>query len=188
MLQAPWPADFTLLIADKIYEDMVCMQAWKTISIEAIEGVLDTVRNRLLSFILELEELDPDAGEGVGSAAQLSPQEVSQVFNNYILGSYNVVASGASVIQSVGRHAASGDFHSLERVLSGWGVDDADIRALAKAIESDGDVARRDGFGPKVREWIGRMIERILEGAWKIGLETAPLLLSKAISSYYGWD
>jgi len=187
-LRAEWPADLTLFIADKLVENMVCLQAWKAISVQAIEGVLDTVRNRLLGFVLEVEELDPDAGEGIASETKLSAEDVTQVFNNYILGSYNIVGSGTSVAQDVRQYVvAKGDFDSLESALKGWGADDEDIQALAEAIQCDGERTRRDSFGPKVRDWIGAMMQKVLNGAWKVGLESAAILLSRAIASYYGW-
>ena len=187
-LRAEWPADLTLFIADKLVENMVCLQAWKAISVQTIEGVLDTVRNRLLGFVLEVEELDPDAGEGIASETKLSPEDVTQVFNNYILGSYNIVGSGTSVAQDVRQYAiAEGDFASLQSALRALGLGDEDIELLDQAIQSDGQRTKQDGHGPKVREWIGAMIQKAVNGAWKVALESAALVLSRAISSYYGW-
>lgn len=187
-LRAEWPADLTLVIGDRLIENMVCLQAWKPISVQAIEGVLDTVRNRLLSFVLEVEGLDPEAGEGIASETNLSPEAVTQVFSNYILGDYNIVGTGSNVTQNIRQYAVTtGDLASLASALKGWGVDDKDIQLLGEAIQSDGERTRQDGFGPKVREWMGTMVQKAISGAWKIALEIAALALSRAISSYYGW-
>jgi len=80
-----WSADLVVPIADKVYENMVCMQAWKVISVNQIEGIINTVRNRLLNFVLEIEEMDPEAGESRQNEPGLSPDKVTQTFNNYIL-------------------------------------------------------------------------------------------------------
>lgn len=62
-LKFSWPSNLTATIADQIYGGFVCVSAWRHCSVNQIVGILDTTRNRLLSFILELEELSPDAGE-----------------------------------------------------------------------------------------------------------------------------
>ena len=182
-----WSPDLVVLIADKIYENMVCMQAWKVISINQIEGIIDTVRNRLLNFILEIEEMDSEAGEARQGESKLSPDKVTQTFNNYILGNNNIVGSGSNFTQSVQQSITQGDFKSLEHALKELGIKEKDIKELSEAIEKDGNRKQADGIGQSVKAWIGNMIQKIISGAWNIALETAPLILSSAISSYYGW-
>lgn len=183
-----WPADFVVPIADKIYENMVCMQAWKIISVDQVEGIIDTVRNRLLSFVLEIEDIDPKAGESRQEEDNLSPDTVSQVFNNFILGSHNVVGSGTNVSLAVTQSVSEGDFESLAETLKSWGLENDDVRELSEAIDEDGARNKKDGYGKNVRNWIGKMIQKIISDAWDMAIETAPILLSKAISVYYGWN
>lgn len=183
-----WPADLVVPIANKVYENMVCMQAWKVVSKGQIEGIIDTVRNSLLRFILEIEEMDPDAGESRQEDPKLSPDKVTQTFNNYILGNHNIVGSGSSLTQSVHQNITQGDFRSLESALKQLGVNEEDLKELSAAIEKDGNRKRTEGFGQNVKVWIESMSQKVISGAWDIALETAPLLLSSAISSYYGWN
>ncbi|MCK5760655.1 MAG: hypothetical protein KAH33_05135 [Candidatus Delongbacteria bacterium] len=51
----PWNSDFVALLGDKIYKDMVCLQAWKVIPKGLLIGLLDEVKNKILNFILEIE-------------------------------------------------------------------------------------------------------------------------------------
>ncbi|MBM2827261.1 MAG: hypothetical protein HW403_1325, partial [Dehalococcoidia bacterium] len=121
----------TVFLSNKVYENMECLQAWKQVPPAAIEHVLDTVRNRLLTFILELEERYPEAGEeDLSQGKEFPEEEVKQVFNTYILGSHNVVASGGSVTQTVEQTVAKGDFDSLKLVLKELGIGDADLEEL----------------------------------------------------------
>jgi len=50
----------------------------------AVEYVLDTVRNRLLDFVMELEQLDPSCGE-IPSIGRLDQQAISNIFNGCIM-------------------------------------------------------------------------------------------------------
>jgi hypothetical protein len=62
-LIAPWPADLTAVLADKFYEGMNLVRAWRVVPRNLVAGVIDTVRNRLLGFVLEIEKQYPEAGE-----------------------------------------------------------------------------------------------------------------------------
>lgn len=183
-----WPADFVVPIADKIYENMICMQAWKVISVDSVEGIINTVRNRLLNFILEVEEIDPTAGDSAQENPDISPEHVSQIFNNYILGSHNIVGTGTNFSQTINVSINEGDFQSLASVLEDWGLEENDVEELESAIEDDGERNKNEGFGTNVKTWIGNMVQKITKGAWDMAIETAPMLLSKALSSYYGWN
>ena len=56
-LPAPWPANAVVCYADCVYESMSMMNAHKVIPRGAVVGIVDGVRNRLLSFALELSKL-----------------------------------------------------------------------------------------------------------------------------------
>ncbi len=187
-VQIHWPADLIVPIADRVYENMVCMQAWKDISINQIEGIIDTVRNRLLKFVLEIEEMDPEAGESRQNEPRLSPDKVTQTFNNYILSSHNIISSGSNFTQSVYQNITQGDFNSLGSALNELGVKEEDIKELSEALAKDGARKRTEGIGHNVKIWIGSMVQKVVSGVWDVALETAPLLLSKMIYSYYGWN
>ena len=49
--------------------------------------MLDTVRNRLLNFILEIEEVEPNAGE-VPSINRIDTTVTRQIFNRCIMNNY----------------------------------------------------------------------------------------------------
>lgn len=66
-----WSQNNVLAIQDKIYDGYNCVQAWWVVNNSAIEQILDTVRNRLLSFVLELDPQDivVDSANNVVSAS-----------------------------------------------------------------------------------------------------------------------
>lgn len=94
--QEPWNPDLVAHFGEKIYEQMVCMQAWKVIPASALVAALDTVRTRVLSFVLEIEAQNPGAGEAMVNQKPVPPEKVQQIFNTYITGTVQNLASGSS--------------------------------------------------------------------------------------------
>jgi len=102
--QEPWNPDFVALIGQKIYARMNCMQAWKVIPITSVIGALDEIRNRILNFVLEIEAQDPNAGEAAINSIPVAPEKVDQIFNTYISGTVQNVATGG---RSFEQHATT---------------------------------------------------------------------------------
>ena len=94
--QEPWPADIIAHFGSKIYQDMNCLVAWKTIPRNALVAVVDTVRNRVLSFALEIEGEAPDAGEAPVNSQPVPQDRVTHIFNTYISGNVQNVATGST--------------------------------------------------------------------------------------------
>lgn len=93
--QEPWDPDFVAVFGRKIYRDMNCMQAWKVIPVTALIAALDEIRNRILNFVLEIESEDPTAGEASLNSAPVTPEKLHHIFNTYISGSVQNVATGS---------------------------------------------------------------------------------------------
>jgi Zn-dependent oligopeptidase len=56
---------------------------------------LDEIRNRILNFVLEIEAQDPAAGEAALNSSPVPPEKVNQIFNTYISGNVQNVATGS---------------------------------------------------------------------------------------------
>jgi len=97
------------------------MEAWWILSSGQVEQVIEIVRNRLLTFILELGELDFDFSEDAIDEIP-SAEIVSQVFNNYILGNHNILGIGGEVVQSITQVVQKGNTESLRDYLMKLGI------------------------------------------------------------------
>ena len=95
-LKEPWNPDLVAYVGENIYEGMNCMQAWKVIPVSGFVAALDTVRNRILNFVLEIEAESPDAGEAPVNSSPVPQEKVHQIFNTYITGTVQNVATGSS--------------------------------------------------------------------------------------------
>ena len=78
-----------------------------------------------------------------------------------------------------------GDIDSLLNYLRSLQIDDSDLSELEKAISTE-SAASDSGYGPNVKTWLGGMISKAAGGAWKIGLQVAPKVLTDALNGYYG--
>ena len=112
--RVPWPADLVAHVGQEIYEDMNCLSAWQVIPRGGIVGILETVRTRILNFVLEIESEAPDAGEAAPGVHPVTQERVNQVFNTQIYRDVgNVAARGEVSSQSNVTAVMQGDFNSL---------------------------------------------------------------------------
>jgi hypothetical protein len=188
-LQCEWPGDLIASVGNKIYKGYSLYAAWLSIPNGAIVAILDTVRNRILNFALEIEKEAPDAGEAPPNSKPIPEEQVSQIFNTIITGSVQNVATGSSNFTQSGQFTVSqGDFTSLSSFLKSQGVPEEDIKSLQEAIKEDDKEKQPQGFGQKVSAWIGKMLSKAGTVAWNISTSSAGTLLTRAVAQYYGFE
>jgi hypothetical protein len=184
--RVPWPADLVAHVGQDIYQDMNCLSAWQVIPRGGVVGMLDTVRTRVLNFVLEIESDAPDAGEAAPGVHPVPQERVNQVFHTEIYGNVGNVAAGSEGFsQSSVTTIAQGDFNSLRTYLTNLGVGPAELVELEDATAKD-RTSRQDGMGEQTAKWLGKMISRASSGALKVGTTVATTLLTKAIAQYLG--
>ena len=188
VLRARWPAEAVILARDgvKMEGGYVLADAWQQATRSTIEGILDTVRNRLLDFVLELQEISPTIRESEDAISELPKDRVETIYNVTILGEHNVVATGSGIDQRLSQQVTLGDWDGLREYYRGLGVPDEDLDELESAINHD-EKSNSKQLGEKVKLWVGSMISKSIEGAWKVSVAAAPKLIIDGLSKYYGW-
>lgn len=186
-LRSPWPADLIVAVQSKIYQDMNLGEAWKVIPYGAIVALLDTVRNRILSFVLEIEAEAPDAGEAPPDARPIPEERVTQVFQTYVMGNVTTLAAGSQTITQTEIKIVQNDLDSLKEYLASLGISKLDLQELDQAIHEDDQSEVKGRLGSKVRAWLGKMMSKAGSSAWNIATSVAANLLIKALSQYYGY-
>ena len=172
-----------------IYEHMNCLSAWKVIPRGSIVALVDAVRNRILSFVLEIEEEDPDAGEAAPNSPPISQERVSQVFHTHIYGNVGNITEGSQhVHQKSTITVRNNDIDSLKKFFESVGMPDEKIKELLVALEKDSsdEVKRTKKIGPKVSTWIGSIVSGIAQGAIPIIQNVDANLITNTILTYYG--
>jgi hypothetical protein len=187
--QEQWSPDFVALHCNKIYRHMNCMAAWKVLPYGAMIALIDSVRNRILNFVLEIESEAPDAGEATINNPLLPQEKVTQVFNTTIYGNVGNMADGSTnVTQSSTLQVYEHDFESLRNELIKLGLPSSEINELEVAIQEDEKtmVAKDKNLGNKVASWIGNLLTKSAKGSIPIIQNLSADLITKAILLYYG--
>lgn len=94
----PYTPDLLLFMnRSKIYHNFSCVSAWRVIPRSGLENVLDSIKNRLLTFVLELQYKYPKFNLSEDQLDKVSASEVTSMVNNYILGDSNILGSGSQI-------------------------------------------------------------------------------------------
>lgn len=184
-----WPADLIALVGSNIYRDMNCISAWIEIPSGVIISLVETVRNRILSFALQIEEEAPEAGEAPIKTTPVPHERVQQIFQTVIFGNVQNVAVGSNHFSQMAEAIIpAGDISSLKEYLASIGVAKVDLRRLEKAIDQDGKIDGGKEMGAKVAKWMGEMVRKAGSEAWSITKSVAGAVLAKALANYYGLE
>lgn len=186
--QAKWPADLIAYIQHNttIYQNMHLVDAWQIMTKGQVTGILDTIRTRLLDFILELEESFPDLVDSEEDLKKIPSKEVTNHFHTHISGNKNVVATGSNFKQEVEQKVIESDYKSLKNYLSEIGIPESEIENLGKAIEQDEKPTKPNKFGSNVSKWLGKITEKAVSGSIEIASQKGTMAIAKAIATYYG--
>ena len=152
-----------------------------------IAGLVDTVRNRLLEFALELQG---EIGDTNDPLEQITPESVEKAVTTIIYGGHNVFASNiAGDVKQIGEYnVAQGDFASLARVLEEVGVPADELGALQNAIFEDKKAGEEKGFGARTSEWLGKALTYVGKGGGQVVGGVAKATLTKAVMAYFGME
>ena len=179
--RASWSANLIATYGQKIYEGMSCTGAWLVMSEGQFVGIIDTVRNRILQFVLEIGGQISDTEDISVDSFSLPQEEVSQVFNTYIMGDASRFVVGSQTNVQVQR----GDLSSLKAQLEKIGIEKQEIEQLEDALKEDSKEGGNK-IGKKTGEWLGKVISKASSGAFKVGTNVVTKVLTEGISEYLG--
>lgn len=181
--QIKWSQEMILLAREvtQMSGGMVLVDAHQPIPAHVLTGILDLVKNKLLDFVLGLEENNVTPEDLANRTVE--PEVARNVFHITIQGDHNTVASGEQVNQQVSS-VQKGDVDSLLNRLRELKVDDEDLRELADIVSVE-PKAPGGNYGPRMSAWLGGMITKASAGLWQIGIEAASKELTDALQSYY---
>lgn len=183
-----WPADLIKLAGSKIWQDMNCITAWIQVPMGSISALLETVKNKVLKFALEIEKEAPDAREATPSTQTIPEERVQQVVQTIIYGDVKSVAAGSHITtHNYEVTVVQNDLESLKQYLDSIGINKEDVGELEKAINKDSKTDTKEaGIGIHVNEWIRKMINKAATGAGKVAVNVTASTLFQAILQYYG--
>ncbi|RXE49133.1 AbiTii domain-containing protein [Chromohalobacter israelensis] len=162
-LQEPWSPDVVAYFGQDIYEGMNCMQAWKVIPVNAVVAALDSIRNRILNFALEIESIDPDVGESAPGKSIIDERQVQQVFNTYITGDVQNMATGSS---NFTQNATMGErdpeiFANILQALRSVEGKHSEAAEVAEHVEEMRDSSPGKDFGEKYSRFMSLLSDHM---------------------------
>ena len=183
--QMPWPQELALRYGPKV-SPIQCLKMWQELPRSAMAGLVDTVKTRVLSMVLDIEMENPAAGEIAGSAQPISESKVAQIFNTNIYGGQvgNVAAGSSGVTQKVGDQVVAGDLASLKKYLGSIGVTDPENVALVAALKED--QVSGAGLGARVNEWLANLRQRVNVVGADIAKQSLAGMAAQAVLVYLG--
>lgn len=184
-----WPTEIIAHMQREvtIYEGMHIIDAWQHISKEQVIGVLDTVRNRLLDFILELKEAYPDQTKKENDLSDIPKDAVSNHFHTYISGGKNIIASGSNVKQHIENVVFENDIESLKSYLEKLALPQEEIDELESIVKTENVDISKKRFGPKVSKWIANVTEKVVSGSIELASKEGVSAIISAIKEFYGF-
>ena len=125
-LRIPWPPEVVMLAREHVpmQDGAVLAEAWKPYTKSQMDGILEQVRNRLLDFLLELQQIDPEVLESDDAIRSFPGDKVQNLFQTFIHGGHNIVATGTEFTQKATQNVASGDTQALIDHLRNIGLDE----------------------------------------------------------------
>jgi len=148
-------------------------------------GLVETVRNRVLRFALDIKD---QLGEDQESVTQLPAETVEKsVINNIYGGNVFIAAHAETISQVAHTNIVAGDAGGLLKALSNLGVTEEGLKALEHDIEAD----KQDGkpaLGQKTIGWLTDIGKYLGTEGVKVGVEVAKRAATKWIMQHYGLD
>ena len=184
-----WPHDLVVALQGKIIQGWVLTRAWRQITRGQLAALMETVRTRILSFVLEIEQKTPNAGEPGAVLTPAISEHANDTFQAIIYGGVVTVAQGTQAnARACDFTVVQGNIESLKVCLADkLGLADEDLSELTRAIAEDEASGDRVGKGAKVVEWLGKMMNKAAAGALKVPPAVAANLLTRILFDYMGW-
>lgn len=188
-LGVPWGADTIARINGEIdrgdikplFPSAGLVSAYQQVTPALVESVLDNVRNRVLSFALDLEKVAPQAGEP--DAPPVDPAAISHIVVNHVYGHGNAIAVGANASVPL----PQGDLEALVAAVTAAGLTEAQAEELKAAIEADSDEGDVGAPGSRVRDVLGKLSLGGVKTAGKVGVGAGGGLVAALVRAYYGF-
>ncbi len=184
-VRLPWSQSVLPHIHGRVLIDLFqCIQAWRNLPRGAMVGVLDAVRNRALTFSLEIEALNPAAGDTEPGGRPLVAAEDVRTIAVNVFGHGNVLAVGDQArVQDVVT-VSKGDWASLQSRLASVGLDAEALNALRTALADDAETT--DSLGQETRGWLTRLKDGAAAGVVSVAPEVVGNVVGGAILQYLG--
>ncbi|MBC8165332.1 MAG: hypothetical protein H7Y20_05600 [Bryobacteraceae bacterium] len=167
-VQVRWPQELAVKYGAKGYNNFECLGARQIIGRNALVGLVDSVRNRILEFALKIEKENPDAGEAPVNAPPVPPEKLEPIVHNIFYGNVGNVAQASHHVRQTA--TINMDSRELARLLTEFSnhIDELNLdkqqrlRAEAQIAAIQAELAGDPD--PAIVQHAGRSLRSITEG------------------------
>jgi len=178
-----WPPDLIGRYQEKFIPGYALAQAWQEVPASVMVSIVESVRNRILRFALEIRE---ELGLVSDIPSAIPPVKVDNAVTNYIFGGTNVIAGIAhSFSQIENIVVGKDDIDSLKMALKSLDIADYDIEEFKQTIENDGKPNTKN-LGSRTAEWIKNIGTKLGNAGLKIGADVAQQAATRWLMQYWG--
>jgi hypothetical protein len=171
-----WPPDLIAIYQAKFLEGYALAQAWQEVSPGLMPAIVDTVRNRVLRFALEIRE---ELGHVADKPSNVPSEKVEAAVNNYIFGGNNVIGSQVGELKQVGSVTINqGDIGALRATIAALGIGAGDLAKLEAALNKDSGEGQTK-IGKTTSSWIETIGKKFGGASWKVGSQIGTAVLQK---------
>lgn len=175
-----FPSELCSFVTEHVGNGSVLISGKVSASKNLIVELLNNVRSRLLDFLLQLQKDFHNDSE-----YQQNEEKIDNIFSGTIIGNNNVILSGNNNVQNVSYGVRIGDINSLVKELKKHKIEEVDIAELERILGEE--KALNNNYGPKLKKWYSKMLEKSIEGTWKLPITLATNILSVALKNYFGF-
>jgi hypothetical protein len=184
-----WPAEAYGVFKNEDYsDDLRLVHAWTFLPVSHFVGLLDSIRNRVLEFTIEIGTLDLKLENSVLSeeSKKATSEQITQTFHQTIYGPVSNVGTAGSISQTM--IVNRGDLTGLKDRLRETGLPELDLQELEKAVKADEAEPKppEHHFGKNVAKWMGDTLKKTATGMIKVGTDVIATVATKALKDYYG--
>jgi len=181
----PWPADLVVTYQSSFMKGWALNRAWMDIPASVTKGLIDTVRTRVLTFALQIQdELRDESEESIES---IPPAVVERMVNVTILGGNNVFGD---VQEFNAPTVVAGDIQSLKAALESLGVTEGEFAELEASLQQGSTYPVEDRtdqtLSKRTAEWISTTAKKLGSAGVKIGGKVVEEAVKRLVMDYLG--
>lgn len=192
-LRYPWIPDLLPIVSAALTKNSPggyhLVEAWQLLPQSVPSSILETVRNRVLSFVLQVQKLGFDINS-------IKPDQVKEV-KGPVRDIYNITIRGNNIGNIAALQKKSpvnitqikkGDIKVLLEQLEDIGISGKDLDELEIAIKGDQEDCKtpHSSFGSRVTGWIGKLTTNVANGVAANLSHDAVNSAVKYIKQYFG--
>ena len=185
VIHRPLPPE--VFAAIEIWADYSTVNMHVDLGLALIEGILDQVRTRALTFVLEIEAEEPSAGDPGPEAPRIEESRLAAIYYTSIVGgSVNLAQGNSGSVQQGQVTVVQGDLESLILRLAEIGIGEADLLDLREAIEADEGDKTANEPGARTQGWLATITWKAATSAGRVTEGGVAALVATAIAHYLG--